>query len=320
LNLTFAELVVALHTLFGDIFTRAARNVVLIAMALVGYSGAAHATPCIPEDQIVQDETFFTAYYKEKGKFVLVQHEVMWVRPMGDGPFPLAVISHGAPRNTSDNSYHGMRPHVYYSIAEDMARRGWASAIFMRRGYGASSGRPSEGYGGCSHADFIHAGFQTAMDFSNAISVLSKSKFVDPRMIIAIGHSAGGFGVLALSGQEIPGLRAVINFGGGRASISQNFVCERENLLDAFREFGVHSRMPSLWVYAINDQFFDPGLAQEFFGVFSERSSLGWLNIIADVPGDGHAAIQSKGRKIWRPILDKFLDNNQLRNCSIEPH
>jgi dienelactone hydrolase len=265
-----------------------------------------------------QAETFVGRYQVED-KFLEIKHEMVWVRPKGNGPFPLAVISHGAPRRTDAKAYREFRPQSFDFIAEDMARRGWAAAVFMRRGYGASSGSASEGYGDCSNPNFVRAGEQTALDFSNAIGALSKSTFVDAGTIVAIGHSAGGFGALSLSGQKVPGLRAVINFGGGRASVAPNEICGKVQILNAFREFGLRTRVPSLWIYASNDTFFEPMLVQEFFDNFTQSTMLAQLRFISAVPGDGHSAIQRKGGAQWRPILDNFLGENGLRTWKYPP-
>jgi hypothetical protein len=69
--------------------------------------------------------------------------EAVLVRP-GNAPqaYPLAVINHGSPREPDDR--RKMSPFSTLPQAIEFARRGWASAIVMRRGYGKSSGKWEE--------------------------------------------------------------------------------------------------------------------------------------------------------------------------------
>jgi predicted acyl esterase len=62
--------------------------------------------------------------------------EALLVRPAGNGPFPLALLSHGAPRQGSDRA--GMSANGLYRKGVEFARRGFVSLIVMRRGYGTS--------------------------------------------------------------------------------------------------------------------------------------------------------------------------------------
>ncbi|MEI7608857.1 MAG: dienelactone hydrolase, partial [Rhodospirillaceae bacterium] len=64
--------------------------------------------------------------------------EAILIRPDGPGPFPLAVVTHGSPRDGKEREK--MSPTALLPQATVFARRGWAVAIVMRRGYGGSSG------------------------------------------------------------------------------------------------------------------------------------------------------------------------------------
>jgi len=193
--------------------------------------------------------------------------EVLWVRPQGDGPFPLAVISHGLPRRLGREA--SWRPQMFDAVATEFARRGWAAAVVMRPGFGRSSGRFREGYGGCDDPDFAGAGQATADSFEMAAAALSRAPFVDASTILGVGQSAGGFGVLAFSTRAVPGLRAVVNFVGGRGSRAADEVCAQPQLTAAFATFGAASRVPSLWIYADGDTYFEPDLARSFHGAFT---------------------------------------------------
>ena len=189
--------------------------------------------------------------------------EVLWVRPQGDGPFPLAVISHGLPRRLGREA--SWRPQMFDAVATEFARRGWAAAVVMRPGFGRSSGRFREGYGGCDDPDFAGAGQATADSFEMAAAALSRAPFVDASTILGVGQSAGGFGVLAFSTRAVPGLRAVVNFVGGRGSRAADEVCAQPQLTAAFATFGA-ARWPD----------FVHGELSKAFAVSMSAGSFGW--------------------------------------------
>jgi hypothetical protein len=83
-------------------------------------------------------------------------------------------------------------------------------------------------------------------------------------------------------------------------------------LIDAFRAFGQRSRIPMLWVYAANDHFFAPALAQQFKAAFT--SSGGSVDFVA-APAfgtDGHGLFSPAGIADWTPDVDAFLQQQNL--------
>ena len=230
--------------------------------------------------------------------------EAILIRPDGPGPFPLAVVTHGSPRDGKEREK--MSPTALLPQATVFARRGWAVAIVMRRGYGGSTGPDVEGVGSCSNPDYLAAGRHSAADLSAVIERLSSDPLIDPRHIISVGVSAGGFASVALSASPPPGLVAVINFAGGRGSPRADEVCQDGRLIDAFRRFGQTSRAPTLWIYAENDHFFGPGLARRFHAAFTEAGGRAEF-IAAPASGeDGHQLFR-RGIESWTPWVDRFL-------------
>src|SRR5206468_2556046 len=75
--------------------------------------------------------------------------EAFLVRPAATKRYPLALLSHGSPRDFDDRAT--MSAHKYYGIALEYARRGFAALIMMRRGYGTSAGGRVDSVGGCAN-------------------------------------------------------------------------------------------------------------------------------------------------------------------------
>jgi dienelactone hydrolase len=236
--------------------------------------------------------------------------EALLVRPNEPGRYPLALIAHGSPRSGAERPE--MTPLAMLPQALEFARRGWAALIVMRRGYGGSDGGWAEGFGSCGNANYTTAGEAGAGDLKLALEFVSHRPDIDPTRMIAVGVSAGGFATVALTADPPPGLVAAISFAGGRGSQQADQVCEPEKLVAAFRAFGQRSRIPMLWVYAENDHFFGPALAQQLREAFTAGG--GNVDFIA-APAfgdDGHHLFSAAGIPLWTPYVDAFLQKQNL--------
>jgi dienelactone hydrolase len=236
--------------------------------------------------------------------------EALLVKPDGPGRFPLVVISHGSPRKPEDRP--NMTPWSSYPMAVEFARRGFAAAVFMRRGYGTSGGHDAERTQSCNNPDYVASGRATAHDIKTAIKDLSSRPDIDGTRVIAVGRSAGGFGTVALTADPPPGLIAAISFAGGRGSKADFVVCNEERLVAAFRTFGKTSRVPMLWVYSENDHYFAPQLAEQFHRAF-EGAGGNVTFVKKEAFGkDGHQLFSLNGTAQWAPPVDDFLTHQKL--------
>jgi dienelactone hydrolase len=236
--------------------------------------------------------------------------EAFLMRPAGPGKYPLALISHGTPRDFDDRA--DMTARNYRGLAVEFAQRGFAALVVLRRGYGTSPGGRVDSYGSCDHPDYRSAVAVSVADLQAAIAAMKARSDVTTDGMIAIGHSAGGLATVALTAQAPPGLAAAINFAGGRGSSSAGTICGDKVLVDTFREMGTTSRTPMLWVYAKNDGFFAPELAHRFRDAFTAGG--GKVTFI-DAPAfgrDGHFLFSVNSASTWTPYVDKFLRAQNL--------
>jgi dienelactone hydrolase len=236
--------------------------------------------------------------------------EAMLIRPSGIRRYPLALISHGAPRDGAARV--NMTPNGLYAQAVEFARRGFAALVVMRRGYGDSGGGYAERSGPCDRRDYLIAANSSAHDLRAAVDAMNRRADVTPQGMIATGVSAGGFASIALSADPPPGLAAVINFAGGRGSRADDDVCDEAALVRAFTALGKTSRIPMLWIYAGNDKFFGPELAHRMHAAFT---AAGGRAEFIDAPAfgrDGHTLFSVSGAPVWTPMVDAFLRNMNL--------
>lgn len=231
--------------------------------------------------------------------------EALLVAPNEPGSHPLAVMTHGTPATAVERL--AMKPQQLLPLAIEFARRGWATVIVMRRGYGTSGGRFAESIMSCDSPDYMAAAKQSAQDLRAAIAYLSTFPEIDAHQILAIGGSTGGLAVIALTVDPPRGLAAGINFAGGRGHIDANTFCEPANLLSTFWVLGKKSRIPMLWVYAKNDHFFRAELAENLHKEFAEAGGRAEFILAPPFSNEGHYLFSKAGIPIWTKYVDDFL-------------
>ena len=212
-----------------------------------------------------------------------------------------------------------MTTNGYVPQAMEFAQRGYVTAIVLRRGYGKSEGHWFEEYGDCDFPYYDKAAATTAEDILGAITELKKRPDVDATRIIVIGKSAGGIGAVALAAKNPPGILAAINFAGGRGSRSHGEVCSEGELVDAFEKFGETARIPTLWIYAENDGFFNPRLARKFYEAFIGAGGIAELIQTGPYGREGHNLFNKGGIERWRPMVDDFLRKTGLPTWDTPP-
>jgi dienelactone hydrolase len=223
--------------------------------------------------------------------------------PDGPGPFPLVMLSHGTPRQVRDR-----RERVRFEAQSwKFITWGFAVVVPMRRGYGGSGGSYAEDEGWCETARYYEAGLASAHDLEATLRFIQPHPAINSRAVILAGHSAGGFASLALASWGPPGLRGVINFGGGRGSRADK-LCSPPELIDAFGRFGRTVRVPTLWIYAENDTFFPPPLVRQLLKAFQAGGGPAQLVMLPPFHQEGHFVFSDvRGLSVWEPAVKQFL-------------
>jgi dienelactone hydrolase len=226
-------------------------------------------------------------------------------RPPGDGPFPLAVIAHATTQNVL---HRAMMPQPEYRpLASWLVARGYAVLVPERPGHGKTGGMYLEDQGGCDEADYVHAGTATADSIAAAATFLRSQTFVRQTGTVIVGHSAGGWGALALAGRNPEGVAEVVAFApgrGGQANGRPNQVCAPHSLLTAAAEFGRTARVPVIWLVARNDSFFSPALSRQLADAFRAGGDKVDFRALPDFRTEGHWLAESPGGpEIYGPTL-----------------
>src|ERR1700712_5457735 len=143
-----------------------------------------------------------------------VAHAVLF-RPPGNGPFRLAVIAHATTQNVLRRAQ--MPRPEYRALAGFLVARGFAVLVPERPGHGATGGKYLEDQGGCDEADYVSAGRATAD------AIAAAAPFVRLGGMVIVGHSAGGWGALALASADARDVAAIIVLAPGRGGRANDF-------------------------------------------------------------------------------------------------
>jgi dienelactone hydrolase len=244
------------------------------------------------------------------------------VRPVGKGPFPLVVMNHGVLMNQRER---GFFPLVEFrDAAMWFARRGYMVVAPSGTGYGAAAlDDPERGLyslffskvGNCDNPNFRDAGRAVALIDKWIIEYMADQKLIVPDNVIVVGQSAGGWAAIALSSENLPGVRAIVTFAagrGGRVGGKPNNNCAPDKLVAATGEFGRTARVPMLWIYIENDTFFGPPLSKRMHQAYAEAGGNAEYHLLPAFGDDGHFLIDSPDSiPLWAPLVGPFLDKRR---------
>jgi dienelactone hydrolase len=238
-----------------------------------------------------------------------------WYKPAGAGPFPLIVLSHGSPPDPAARP--GMDRYRILTPIGALVARGYAVLVPMRRGFGATGGAFAEGYGTCANPDYLRAGNEAARDILAAMAYGQAQGFVRRDAVLLVGQSLGGYASIAAASRQPRGLVAVVNFSGGnggKPATTPGDPCRPDRLAQAFASWGTSVRVPVLWHYTENDQFFAPRHVRAWHSAFVAAGGVGPLVMQPPFGSDGHGVFPSTGGvRIWAPAFDRFVADFGIR-------
>jgi dienelactone hydrolase len=230
-------------------------------------------------------------------------------RPPGEGPFRLAVIAHASVQNVLRRAQ--MPQSEYRALSAWLVARGFAVLVPERPGHGATGGKYLEDQGGCDEADYAGAGRATAGEISAALDYLRGQSFIRRDNAVIVGHSAGGWGALALAHDNPPGVASIIAFAPGRGGHANDFpnqVCAPHTLIAAAAEFGHGARVPVTTLVAANDSYFAPALSRQIAEAFRGGGGKVDFRVLPASGSEGHWLVETEsGVKIAGPELDRAL-------------
>ena len=224
-------------------------------------------------------------------------------------PYPRLVLNHG--RAATPAGFALVKVKDFEAAARWLATGfGFLVAVPVRVGYGASGGPDVEYSGSCRQRNYPPVYRAAAVQSLAVLAELRKRADAAKDRAVMMGQSFGGATAIALASMNPEGVQATVNFaggGGGAPDTHPQQPCSPAALKNLFEGYGRTARIPTLWLYSENDQYWGPKLPVEWFEAFKAAGGKGEFVGLPPVPGnEGHRAF-SRAAQHWQPRVREFL-------------
>jgi dienelactone hydrolase len=236
--------------------------------------------------------------------------------PPGEGPFPVVVFSHG--RAPGADGRAGIEVGVSRAQLRYWLAKGVAVVSPVRPGYGHSTGGDVEdsgvrhdSAGRCvTRPDYRKTADAAVLTVSATLAWLHDQPWADTGDVLLVGQSVGGLTTVAAGALNLPGVVGTVNFAGGSGGNperSPGVSCDPGQLESLYARYGKSTREPSLWMYAMNDQYWGPDEPVKWHAAFAQGGSATTFVHADAVPdGDGHG-LSRHAASMWAPAVDAFV-------------
>lgn len=222
-------------------------------------------------------------------------------------PRPLLVLNHGRAGNAAGRA--GTRTSDYAAAARWLSGFGFLVAVPIRIGYGRSGGEDVEDSGRCASRNFPPVYHAAAVQTLAVLEAIRKRPDAAKDRAVVVGQSFGGATSITLAGLNPSGLQAAINFaggGGGDPVAHPGDPCSPEIMKRMYSDYGRTARVPTLWLYSVNDQYWGQRWPRDWFEAFKAAGGRGEFAQFPAVGTDGHRLF-SRGTELWQPRVHEFL-------------
>src|SRR5262249_23532309 len=90
-----------------------------------------------------------------------------------------------------------------------------------------------------------------------------------------------------------------------------------DNLVDTVAALGRTVRVPALWLYAENDQFYGPELARRMFAAYTAGGAPARLHVLPPFGTNGHDTVAVAPADNWFPSVAPLLDGLGLPTAPV---
>ena len=224
--------------------------------------------------------------------------EATLMRPPGDGPFPLVIVSHAS---GTEGYRHRQARARYPLLARELLARGYAVAIPERTGFAASGGQALTG--GCNPQGVADA---SVADVTGAIASLAARADIDAHRVVVVGFGWGGVISVAAGARRDPAIVGTINVEGHSAKDT----CANWDLglVDAMTAFGQQAPVPSLWFYGSNNTLVADATWHRMADAYVQSGATMRL-VTGERYGNDASGVFGKNASLdaWLPEFDRFF-------------
>jgi len=189
--------------------------------------------------------------------------------------------------------------------AIDFALRGYLTIAVIHDNY--RSPLYTADSNGCS-LERIDDLFKRNADYLRAVvSLVAKDPHADMSRIIVVSNGPAAFDSLAFAAREVPGLKAIVNIGGG---ISQPNCTPNKFLETLLSQYRPQVPVPSLWLYARDDPYLRGDDVKRLASAYSDGSTIPELKFISMGAEDPIFMLTStRGRTALLREIDSYLSS-----------
>ena len=220
---------------------------------------------------------------------------------------PYLLFSHGRAGTDQERGKFGRSSEKRNS--EYFVSKGFTVILPTRIGYGVSGGPDADYSGACGNKNYLEAR-KVAIDQSKQVlNHVFDFSYIDRTKGIVVGQSVGGFTTIGLSAENIPGLKGAINFAGGDGGDpikSAEKPCGDYLIKDTFAKYGASNKVPTLWLYSVNDKFWGEQLPKDWFAAFQKAGGKGQFVSLPAYKEDGHSIFRGD-LNAWKNDFEKFI-------------
>jgi len=237
-------------------------------------------------------------------------------KPEGDGRFPLVVFLHG--RAGTPEARANLKNPILPGHAAYWMRKGFAVIAPFRPGYGETGGPDMERSGNSITKDgrcigdhkYKQVAENAAKPVRELIGWAKTQSWVNPQKILLVGQSVGGLTAVALGANPPSGVLAYINFVGGTGGDpirNPGNSCFPDVLTELYGSLGKTTKIPNLWLYAENDEYWGATVPIEWHKAFAASGGSGQFVMTAPLPGRGGHSLLQWGGRLWADHTDPFV-------------
>ena len=172
------------------------------------------------------------------------------------------------------------------------------------------SGGPDADYSGaCGNKNYLEARKAGIDQSKQVLNHVFDFSYIDRTKGIVVGQSVGGFTTIGLSAENISGLKGAINFAGGDGGDpikSPEKPCSDYLIKDTFAKYGASNKVPTLWLYSVNDKYWGEQLPKDWFVAFQKAGGKGQFISLSAYKENGHSIFRGD-LNAWKNDFEKFI-------------
>jgi dienelactone hydrolase len=141
------------------------------------------------------------------------------------------------------------------------------------------------------------------------MTFIRSQPFVRKDAAVIVGHSAGGWGALALARHNPKDISAIVAFApgrGGHANDRLGEVCAPDKLIEAARSFGAGAKVPVTWLVAQNDSYFPPDFSRRMADAFRAGGDKVDFRVLPPFGSEGHWVAESGDQASLGSMFDSM--------------